>query len=168
VRAKHANATGSSAQRTTLTVFARTLRRETHNLSKRPELLWQQFHNRLQWDEGALPQAIGRALRRRAGRGGEAWVRTRTPFRESESLIRVLGGHTGPVGACAFRPNGPLLASASADRTVRLWEVETGREWAVLEGHTDSVRACAFPSRRAADLLRQPRSDAEALGRRER
>jgi WD40 repeat protein len=46
--------------------------------------------------------------------------------------------------AIAFSPNGRLLATASYDRTVRLWAVQTGTSWAVLEGHTGGVRAVAF------------------------
>jgi hypothetical protein len=34
-----------------LDAFERALRREIHNLSRRPELLWQQLHNRLQWED---------------------------------------------------------------------------------------------------------------------
>jgi WD40 repeat protein len=37
-------------------------------------------------------------------------------------------GHTGFVWSLAFNPDGSLLASGSKDRTVRLWDVSTGRE----------------------------------------
>ena len=35
-----------------------------------------------------------------------------------------------------------LLFAGSEDKTVRLWEVATQRELAVLTGHTDWVRSC--------------------------
>ncbi len=43
-----------------------------------------------------------------------------------------------------WSPDGKLLLSASADQTLRVWSAETGREEAVLEGHTSAVTAAAF------------------------
>ncbi len=41
-------------------------------------------------------------------------------------------------------PDGTMLASASEDRTVRLWDTKTAEEKQVLKGHGDSVGAVAF------------------------
>lgn len=56
-----------------------------------------------------------------------------------------LSGHTKDyVRGVAFSPDGKLLASSGADSTVRLWDVRTGKQKAVLEGHTDEVMGVAF------------------------
>jgi WD40 repeat protein len=59
---------------------------------------------------------------------------------------RVLSGHWDDVNAVVFSPDGALLASASDDRTVRLWDPTTGDHTATLDRHTDRVWALAFSS----------------------
>src|SRR5438876_447063 len=55
-----------------------------------------------------------------------------------------LTGHFGWVSAVAFTPDNQMLASASADRTVKLWQVSSGQIKARFRGHTDYVSALAI------------------------
>ncbi len=60
------------------------------------------------------------------------------------ALKFVLKGHKGAVTGVAFSPDQSLLASASADNSIRLWNVSTGQEVGVLKGATDQVLSLAF------------------------
>src|SRR5262249_19517395 len=55
-----------------------------------------------------------------------------------------LRGHEDAVLSVAFSPDGKTLASASWDRTVRLWDIAADKERAVLRGHRDLVWEVAF------------------------
>ena len=190
-------------------------------LRRHPGLLWQQLHNRLQWEDEPVRAVLEPEFERRSVPGASPWLRTRTRSRESEALLRTLEGHAeerrrlrlqprrrpgwsrqarmrrsdlgrrdgpgdshlrgphrrrlglclqsrrrpgglgkhdhdaqalgrrdGPrashpqghtdgVSACAFSPDGARVISASSDMTLKLWDAETGRELRTLEGHTD-------------------------------
>ena len=52
--------------------------------------------------------------------------------------------HAGPVWGCAFSPDGSKILTASTDKTLKLWDADSGREIHTLKGHRAYVRGCAF------------------------
>ena len=63
---------------------------------------------------------------------------------ESGRELFPLRGHSASVSALAFSPDGRRLATASIDRTVKLWDMATGDEVLTLRGHTAGVGCLAW------------------------
>lgn len=59
-------------------------------------------------------------------------------------IVADLGGHTDVVSSIAFSPDGSTLASASFDKTVRIWEWNSATLKRSITGHSDFVYAVAF------------------------
>ncbi|MGB3189184.1 MAG: CHAT domain-containing protein [Limnoraphis sp.] len=56
----------------------------------------------------------------------------------------TLSGHAKKIQGVSFSPDGKLLATSSADSTVKLWDTTTGKEIKTLRGHTDLVYSVSF------------------------
>jgi len=87
--------------------------------------------------------ADGRALVSASGKDGEPtelllWEAT------TGTLKRALGGHTKAVTALTASPSGPRLASASLDGSVRVWDLDTGKQKQHLDGKGTPWRALAW------------------------
>ncbi len=48
------------------------------------------------------------------------------------------------INSIALAPNREILVSASNARTIRLWDLNTGRDLSVIEGHTDLVKDLCY------------------------
>jgi WD40 repeat protein/class 3 adenylate cyclase len=57
---------------------------------------------------------------------------------------REFTGHTNFVWTVAFSPDGRYLATGSADKTARLWDLVTGQTIRVFTGHTAAIGGVAF------------------------
>jgi WD40 repeat protein len=58
--------------------------------------------------------------------------------------LRVFAGHTDVVSGAAFSPDGKYIATASYDKTARLWDAATGKELHEFTGFPSQVHAVAF------------------------
>ena len=65
-------------------------------------------------------------------------------WRLCHSELLTLNGHTSNVMSVAFSPDGQRLASASADKTVKVWNAATGQKMLTLKGHTNWVHSVTF------------------------
>ncbi len=69
------------------------------------------------------------------------WLRSLAPSLSPPGgpLLRTLTGHTHWVNAVAVTPDGQWAVSASDDRTLKVWDLERGKELHTLMGHTRAV-----------------------------
>src|SRR5262249_14998140 len=56
----------------------------------------------------------------------------------------VLRGHTGPVLGVQYSPDGKTIATASQDKTVKVWDPEKGKLLSTLRGHMAWVNSICF------------------------
>ncbi|KTF91493.1 hypothetical protein cypCar_00019231 [Cyprinus carpio] len=62
----------------------------------------------------------------------------------SAKHLATFNGHSGPVKSCVFSSDGQLFASASHDRTVRIWSRSITECTHILTAHSGSVETVSF------------------------
>src|SRR6266536_2025383 len=68
------------------------------------------------------------------------WIMTKPAVVDNwNACLQTLEGHSGGVWSVAFSHDSTWLASASGDRTVKIWNVSSGACLQTLEGHSDYV-----------------------------
>jgi WD40 repeat protein len=75
----------------------------------------------------------------------DKWPRTVPKVPQDWSLeAQKLEGHETDVRAVAFSDDNQMIATGSADGTIKLWDAKSGEEKHNLIGHKDCVRAVVF------------------------
>ncbi len=137
-----------------LQALLRLLQREVDHLrsgdaKSRPTLFVQQVRNRASL-LGIGPLRIT-AEQRLAALGQPHFRLLWTAGRESPALVRTFVGHEDWVSSVAVTADGRRVLSGSHDRTLRLWDLQTGRLLRTFIGHLDGVFTVATsPDGRAA------------------
>ena len=80
----------------------------------------------------------------------------------ASGAVIILNGHTDWVVGCAFRPGGANLATASFDKTVKIWRVSDGAFLRTFTDNVNNVQCLAFSPASNA-LLGYGRADATVI-----
>ena len=74
-----------------------------------------------------------------------SWISIKPPMTENWSAcLQTLEGHSGSVTSVTFSHDSTRLASASDDKTVKVWDAVSGACLQTLQGHSSYVMSVAF------------------------
>ncbi|MEG4171731.1 hypothetical protein QUA11_29755, partial [Microcoleus sp. S13_D1] len=133
----------SEQQTETLRFIQGAIRKSAHVLEMDKRQLAGQLLGRLLDFE--MPEIRGMLEQAKQWKGSP-WLR---PLRASlerpgEGCLRTLIGHTSYVTGVAIAPDGKTAISGSLDKTLKIWDTETGTELRTLTGHTSYVTGVAI------------------------
>lgn len=63
---------------------------------------------------------------------------------QDDEPIAVLEGHTDTILRVLWYPTGQYILTASRDRTVRKWDVETGEQIGMVKAHDEDIQDCQW------------------------
>ncbi|MFB2969677.1 NB-ARC domain-containing protein [Aerosakkonema sp. BLCC-F183] len=119
------------------------IRLSAHILEKdKTQLVGQLWGRLLSFDVSEIRKMLEVAKQRQT----TPWLRllTASLTPPGGALLRTLTGHTHRVYAVAIAPDGKLAVSASGDKTLKVWDLASGKELNTLGGHTNLVKAVAI------------------------
>ncbi|MEH2295932.1 WD40 repeat domain-containing protein, partial [Nostoc sp.] len=128
----------------TLQLIQRALQLSAHVLNQDPNQLVGQLCGRLQsFPQPEIQKILADAVESKSEipRFRPITASLTTP---GGNLLCTLTGHNYWVRAVAITPDGKKAVSGSLDKTLKLWDLETGKEISTLTGHNDSVYAVAI------------------------
>ena len=119
------------------------LRLSFHQLDRDSNQLTTQLFGRLaSRKESEIKQLVGHAAMEQK----RVWLRplisSLTP--PGGPLLRTLEGHGSTVKAVVIAPDGKTAVSASLDKTLKVWDLNSGEVLQTLKGHTQRVAAVAI------------------------
>ncbi|MEH2159652.1 MAG: WD40 repeat domain-containing protein, partial [Nostoc sp.] len=72
------------------------------------------------------------------------YLKPKEPKENRAIEVNTLEGHSNVVISVAYSPNGQQLASASDDKTIKIWDVSSGQLLKTLTGHSSEVISVAY------------------------
>ncbi len=96
------------------------------------------------WDATVGNDCVGPLAASAVGSGLQQGSESQAQVIVDSTPLKVFKGHTKRVNSISFSPDGSMLASASSDKTVRVWGVASGLVLALLQGHTSWVKCVSF------------------------
>ena len=101
------------------------------------------------YDSQGIQTILDKASKWRAAK----WLRPLTPSlaRPGGDLLNTIKAHSGLIEDLSITVDGQKMLTASADHTVKVWNLQTGLELQTLRGHTDFITGVVVgPDRRRA------------------
>ena len=142
IKADSERITNNPTRLNRLQAFSQFVNSESYSLvkfSSYPSFCIQQAYN----SAGSGPVAVAASAIVDSGKvAGILLLRNqlqRPDFNPHPALLKTIEGHTSAVKCVSITPDGKTAISGSSDKTLRMWDIDTGQCLLTLEGLTESV-----------------------------
>ena len=127
-----------------ISTFYDALMMEQHHLRLNPSYTFGCIYNRLWWKNDLIIKRLDNAMEEYINRDGCFLKQYREPTIIKSHLIMTLTGHAAWISSVAISPDGRWVVSGAGDKTIKIWDAETGKELTNISGHTMEITTCAF------------------------